>query len=256
MVELVDLHKRLGAQEVLRGVSLSVRRAECVVILGLSGTGKSVTLKHIVGLMRPDAGLVRIDGHDLGQRDAGRLRELRERIGYLFQNGALLGSLTVYENVALPMREHEELSEEQVGNRVREALRRVDLAGAEGKMPGHLSGGECKRVALARALIREPRILLYDEPTAGLDPRAADRIGALIKQMQVDLRVTSIVVTHDLALAFRVADRMAMLHEGRIVEEGRPIEFRHSSHPLVRGFLDAIPGAPEPPIVFESGEEP
>lgn len=239
MVELTDLHTALGGRPVLRGLSLSIREGECMVILGLSGTGKSVTLKHIIGLMKPDSGVVRIDGKDLTNGDPRRLEEVRERIGYLFQNGALLASMNVYENVALPLREHEELAEDEVRKRVREALETVGLHDVDDKMPAHLSGGMRKRVGLARALIRRPQILLYDEPTAGLDPPVAMKIGDLILEMRQKLRVTSIVVTHHLGMAFRVADRIAMLHEGRIVEQGTPGEFRNSGHELVRQFLEA-----------------
>lgn len=235
MVELIDLHTALGGQPVLQGLSLSIREGECVAILGLSGTGKSVTLKHIIGLMRPDRGVVRIDGKDL----TDGLEEARERIGYLFQNAALLASMNVYENVALPLREHEELAEDEVRRRVREALDRVGLEDVERKMPAHLSGGMRKRVGLARALIRKPQILLYDEPTAGLDPPVAVKIGDLIQEMRRQVRVTSIVVTHNLKIAFRVADRIAMLHEGRIVEQGTEAEFRNSTHEVVRQFLEA-----------------
>ena len=243
MVELADLHKKLGGKEVLRGVSLSIRQGESLAILGLSGTGKSVTLKHIIGLMKPDTGVVRIDGQDVTNGDPRRIEEVRERIGYLFQNSALLASLTVYENIALPLREHEELSEEDVRARVAHALKLVGLEDVDpDQMPAHLSGGMRKRVGLARALIRQPEILLYDEPTAGLDPPVAMKIGDLIREMQKKLGVTSIIVTHNLPFAFQVADRVAMLDEGRIVEQGTPGEFRISKHPLVRQFIESAPG--------------
>ena len=182
MVELMDLHTSLGGRPVLQGLSLSIREGECMAILGLSGTGKSVTLKHIIGLMRPDSGVVRINGKEITNGDARSVEEARERTGYLFQNAALLASMNVYENVALPLREHEELAEDEVRRRVRKALDDVGLDDVEEKMPAHLSGGMRKRVGLARALIRNPQILLYDEPTAGPDPPAARTDGAMAKE--------------------------------------------------------------------------
>ena len=236
-VELRGLRKAFGKLEVLRGIDLTFRPGETTVILGPSGTGKSVLLKLLVGLLRPDAGEVWFDGERIDRLGESRLAPVRRRIGYLFQQGALFDSLSVFENVAFPMREAGFRDDASVARDVRRALRLVGLEELVERMPGQLSGGQQKRVALARAIVLRPELVLYDEPTTGLDPIRADLINELILRLQKSLRVTGIVVTHDLASAFKVADRMIMLHEGRIVLDGTPQAFRESEHPIVGRFL-------------------
>jgi len=236
-VELVDLHKAFGSKPVLRGLTLQLLRGETLCVIGGSGTGKSVTLKHIVGLLRPDRGTVRIDGTDIFQSDNGRLGEIRKKIGFLFQGAALLNSLNVFENVALPLREHERPSEEEIRRQVTEKLALVDLTDAAEKMPDEISGGMKKRVGLARAIIRNPEIILYDEPTAGLDPIMASTINALVLDLQKKLKVSSLVVTHDMSSVFRIADRIAMLLEGRVHKIGTKEEFRTSEDTKVQKFI-------------------
>jgi len=236
-VELVDLHKAFGSKPVLRGLTLDLLRGETMCVIGGSGTGKSVTLKHIVGLLRPDRGTVRIDGTDIFQSDNGRLGEIRKKIGFLFQGAALLNSLNVFENVALPLREHERPPEEEIRRQVMEKLDLVDLAEAAEKMPDEISGGMKKRVGLARAIIRNPEIMLYDEPTAGLDPIMASTINALVLDLQKKLKVSSLVVTHDMSSVFRIADRIAMLLEGRVHKVGTKEEFRTSEDTKIQKFI-------------------
>jgi len=236
-VELVDLHKAFGSKPVLRGLTLDLLRGETMCVIGGSGTGKSVTLKHIVGLLRPDRGTVRIDGTDIFRSDNGRLGEIRKKIGFLFQGAALLNSLNVFENVALPLREHERPPEGEIRRQVMEKLALVDLADAAEKMPDEISGGMKKRVGLARAIIRNPEIMLYDEPTAGLDPIMASTINALVLDLQKKLKVSSLVVTHDMSSVFRIADRIAMLYEGRVHKIGTKEEFRTSDDTKVQKFI-------------------
>ena len=238
MIELDRVSKALSEKVVLDGLTLTVREGESLVILGGSGTGKSVTLKHMVGLMKPDAGRVRVGGEDITDYTERELEPVRRRYGYCFQGAALLNSLSVFENVALPLREHERLEEEELGTRVLEVLRLVGLEDAARKMPAVLSGGMRKRAGLARAIVRRPQIVLYDEPTAGLDPVISRTIDELILDLRDRLKVTSVVVTHDIASAFRVGTRLAMLHRGRIHLEGPPALFRTTHDPLVRQFVD------------------
>ncbi len=234
-----DLEKAFHHKRVLRGASLEVHVGETLVLLGGSGSGKSVLLKHLNGLLRPDRGEVEIEGTALSGLDEERLVPVRRRLGMLFQQGALFDSLTVGENVAYPLHEHRLLPPDEIPARVHEALGMVDLAGTEPLMPSELSGGMRKRAALARALALEPRALLYDEPTTGLDPVVAARINHLIRDLQQRLGLTSVVVTHDLASAFFVADRIAFLHEGRIRFCGTPDEARASTDPYLHEFLTA-----------------
>lgn len=236
-LELCGLRKSLGGRTILDGVSLEVRRGETLCIIGGSGAGKSVTLKHIVGLMAPDDGYVKVDGVDVTHARNGELEAARRKIGYCFQGSALLNSMTVFENVALPLREHERPPEAEIRRRVGETLDLVGMADAGAKFPSEISGGMKKRVGLARAIIRKPAILLYDEPTAGLDPVMASTINDLILDMQKKLGVTSILVTHDMSSAFRVANRIAMLLKGRILKVGTPEEFRKSDDPIVKQFI-------------------
>jgi len=221
-IELCDLTKNLGSRTVLDGVNLSVLKGETMSVIGGSGAGKSVTLKHIVGLMQPDRGSVKVHGVDITNTNHGSLEAARRKIGFCFQGSALLNSLSVFENVALPLREHETLSEDEIRRRVDEKLALVGLADAGQKLPSEVSGGMKKRVGLARAIIRNPEIILYDEPTAGLDPVMGTAINDLILDMQKKLGVTSVLVTHDMSSAFRVSNRIAMLVKGRIVKLGTP----------------------------------
>lgn len=236
-VELVELRKSLGGRPILNGVSLQVHRGETMCIIGGSGTGKSVTLKHVVGLLKPDAGAVLVDGVDITRPHNGELDAARRKIGFLFQGAALLNSLNVFENVALPLREHDRITEEELEKRVMEKLELVGLTDAVKKMPSVLSGGMKKRVGLARAIIRNPEIILYDEPTAGLDPVTCSSINLLILDMQEKLNVTSIVVTHDMSSVFRIADRIAMLYEGKILKVGTPDEFKQDDNPVTKAFI-------------------
>ena len=238
-IRCVALEKRFGAKQVLRGLSLDVFAGETLVVLGGSGSGKSVLLKHMNALLRPDAGEVEVDGAPLGGLDEEALVPVRRNVAMLFQQGALFDSLSVGENVAYPLREHRVLEPAAIPARVQEALAMVDLAGTEALMPAELSGGMRKRAALARAIVLEPRALLYDEPTTGLDPVVAAKINHLIRDVQKRLGITSVVVTHDLGSAFFVADRIAFLHEGRILFAGAPDEARRSTDPHLHEFLNA-----------------
>lgn len=237
MIEVVGLHKAFGHKQVLRGATLRIERGESVVVIGGSGVGKSVLIKHIIGLLRPDRGKVLVEGQEVAALPEGRLNELRKKFGMLFQGGALFDSMTVGENVGFPLREHTRMSRAEIAAKVGEKLEIVGLDGVEELMPSELSGGMKKRVALARAIAMEPEILLYDEPTTGLDPVMADVINDLIIDMKRRLHITSIAITHDMVSAYKIADRIAMLHDGVIIEEGSPEQIRSSSHPLVRQFV-------------------
>jgi phospholipid/cholesterol/gamma-HCH transport system ATP-binding protein len=244
-IEFRDVWKRLGRKQVLQGLDLGVRRGECLVIIGRSGTGKSVLLKHVVGLMAPDRGQVLVNGlevEDLGEKD---LLDLRRGMGMLFQGGALFDSMTVGENVGLPLREHTPMPEEQIEIVVSEKLALVGLEGTESTRPSLLSGGMKKRAALARSLVLNPKIMLYDEPTTGLDPITADVINQLIRRLQQRLGMTSIAVTHDMRSAYHIADRIAMLHEGRIHATGTPEEIQATTDPALRQFIE---GSSEGPL--------
>ena len=245
MIRIRGLKRRLGSRQVLDGVDLEVEKGETMLVMGRSGTGKSVLLKHIIGLMTPDEGSIQVDGVEivgLGERE---LNEVRKRFGLLFQGAALFDSLTVGENVGLPLREHLRLDDAEVRRRVSERLEWVGLNGVEDMKPASLSGGMKKRVGLARALAMDPDFVLYDEPTTGLDPIMADVIDRLIRDLQRRLGVTSVVVTHDMTSAYKVADRMALLHDGRVVFLGTPDEVRSTPDPLVRQFVE---GSSEGPI--------
>ena len=239
LIELRGLQKSFGAQRVLRGVNLEVRRGETLVILGASGGGKSVILKHCIGLLRPDAGEVRVDGNVISSAAVTDVGTIRKRMGMLFQGSALFDSMNAGENILFAVREHNpEMNATQLDALMREMLALVNLpASVADKMPAELSGGMKKRLGLARALALKPEILLYDEPTTGLDPVTAEVINDLILDMQRKLGVTSLVVTHDLASAFKVANRIAFLFEGRIVFTGTPEELHNSPDPHVREFL-------------------
>ncbi|HEV8607482.1 MAG TPA: ABC transporter ATP-binding protein [Tepidisphaeraceae bacterium] len=237
LVEFKNVRKRFVHLVVLDGVSFQVFPGESVVIIGASGSGKSVLLKHIVGLLRPDDGEVYFDGKRIDPIPESELMPIRRRCGFLFQMGALFDSLTVGENIAFPLQEHTKKSKEEIGEIVRQKLGMVGLSGIEKKMPGELSGGQKKRVALARAIALDPQLILYDEPTTGLDPIRADVINELIIKLQRELHTTSITVTHDMQSAFKIANRIVMLHEGKIIVDGTPDEIKNTTNPIVRRFV-------------------
>ncbi len=236
-VEFVDVSKAYGKKKVLRGASLKIFRGELMVILGASGTGKSVTIRHMLGLEAPDGGRVIIEDEDITDFPEEELYRVRKKFGMLFQRGALFDSMTVFENVAFPLREHTEMQDEEITRAVREKLELVNLPGAEELMPVDLSGGMRKRVGLARSIVLNPQVILYDEPTTGLDPITAHKINELIVDLQSKLNVTSVVVTHDIQSAFTVGDRIAFLNEGVFEWVGTMEEARDSDHPLLREFL-------------------
>ena len=240
MIELRNIRKRFGQQVVLDGVNFNVREGETVALLGPSGTGKSVLLKHIIGLIRPDSGTIIVDDRDVGRLKRKELAALRSGIGYVFQNGALFDSMDVFENVRLGITDQEKFRDlDYCRERVRETLRLVNLAPETmTKFPAELSGGMRKRVGIARAIAGSPKYLLYDEPTSGLDPVNADVIDGLVKRLDNELGVTSVMVTHDVRGAFRVADRLALLTGGQIVQQGTQEEFRASTNPKVQEFLE------------------
>jgi phospholipid/cholesterol/gamma-HCH transport system ATP-binding protein len=237
MVAVRSLAKRIGRQEILRGVDLEVWTGETLAIIGRSGGGKSVLLKHIVGLMEPDAGEIWIQGENIIGMNERQLGAIRTKVGILFQGGALFDSMTVGENIAFPLREAGERDPKVLRSRVREMLEVMEMEGEEDKMPVSLSGGMKKRVGLARSIVRRPSCVLYDEPTSGLDPVVADSINRLIRRLQQRFGMTSIVVTHDMKSAFDVADRIAYLHQGRIYFDGTTAELQRSTDPLIQDFL-------------------
>jgi phospholipid/cholesterol/gamma-HCH transport system ATP-binding protein len=237
MLELRDVSRAFGTQQVLRGVSLRVRRGKTRVILGLSGSGKSVLMKHMIGLLRPDSGQILLDGEDLAAMDAPQLLAARRKFGMVFQQAALFDSMSVAQNVAFPLLEHTKLGPEQIEARVRICLELVGLADRSHKFPAELSGGMRKRVGLARAIVLEPACVLYDEPTTGLDPITTDNVDHMIMQAQKDLKVTSVVISHDVGSALKVADDIAVIHEGRIVEDCAAADIRASQQPFVQQFL-------------------
>jgi phospholipid/cholesterol/gamma-HCH transport system ATP-binding protein len=240
VIEFQDLHKAFGTKQVLQGFSLKIRDAETVVIIGYSGTGKSVALKHIVGLLHPDAGDVIVDGQAVNTLDRTALTLLRQGIGYVFQFAALFDSMTVAENIELGLRRRR-LGEDEIEERVREALALVDLSGTGDRMPAELSGGMRKRVGIARAIALRPRYILYDEPTTGLDPVTSAVIDRLMVRTREHLGVTGVVVTHDMRSAYTVGDRIAMLYEGRMRQVGTPEEIQQTEDPVVRQFIEGRP---------------
>lgn len=237
MIEFQDLHKAFGEKRVLQGFSLQIRDGETMVIIGYSGSGKSVALKHIVGLLHPDAGEVIVDGQAISTLDRDDLTQVRQGIGYVFQFAALFDSLSVEDNVALGLRRRG-LETEEIEERVHEALALVDLSGTEERFPAELSGGMRKRVGIARAIALRPRYILYDEPTTGLDPVTAAVIDQLMVRTREHLGVTGIVVTHDMRSAYTVGDRIAMLYEGRVRQVGTVDEIQQTSDPLIRQFIE------------------
>lgn len=242
MISVRQLTKKLGAQEVLRGVDLDIETGQTCVVLGRSGSGKSVLLKHLIGLFQPTSGEVWVDGEEITKLPERKLGGIRKKVGMLFQSGALFDSMNVEQNLAFPLREAGLRDEAEIRARVAEALEMVDLAGEEKKMPEKLSGGMRKRVGLARTIVGRPACLLYDEPTTGLDPIATDSINHLIRRLQKRLAVTSVVVTHDMKTAFHTADRIAFLHEGRIHFHGSAAELRALTDPVITDFIEGRSG--------------
>ena len=242
-IALRGIHKSFGSHRVLDGIDLDVEHGKVLTILGGSGSGKSVMLRHMIGLMRPDSGFVWVEGRDVTRYSEQEFFEVRRRIGYVFQGAALFDSLSVYENVAYPLREHLALSEEKVAERVAESLESVGLPGTETKMPAELSGGMRKRVGVARAISLRPHAILYDEPTTGLDPANSRRIGELINQLQRELNMTSVVVTHEIELCLNVSDRIVLLSDGKLAVEAGVEEFKQSNAPEVREFLGLTQGS-------------
>ncbi|MBA2512710.1 MAG: ATP-binding cassette domain-containing protein [Solirubrobacterales bacterium] len=241
MIRLIDVHKAFGPKEVLTGFSLEVNEGETMVIVGYSGTGKSVAIKHIVGLLEPDSGTVWVDGLEVPTLARTDLYALRSSIGYVFQFAALFDSLTIGDNVAMGLRKEVSLSEKEIATRVSEALALVDLPDVESRFPAELSGGMRKRVGIARAIARRPKYILYDEPTTGLDPVTSAVIDQLMVRMREKLGVTSIVITHDMRSAYTVGSRIAMLYEGTVRQVGTVEEIQQTRDPIVKQFIEGKP---------------
>lgn len=240
MIEARDLKKSFGSHRVLDGVSFNIEKGESVVIIGVSGGGKSILLKHLIGLLEPDSGEVLIEGEPIAHKNERELLQVRRKFGMLFQSAALFDSMTVAENVSFVLRYQEKLTEPEIKQRVAEVLEMVDLSGTEEKKPAELSGGMRKRVGLARAIVYRPEIVLYDEPTTGLDPIMADSIDQLMLRVVEHLKVTSVVVTHDMRSARCVGQRILMLHEGKIYFSGTPDEIFASKDPIIHRFVNGI----------------
>ncbi len=244
MIEITGLHKTFNTHKVLDGLNLKIQTGSTCVIIGRSGCGKSVLLKHIVGILRPDQGSVFVEGKEVGKLNEMELNSLRLKIAMVFQGGALFDSMTVGENVGFGLIEHNHIGQKELLERAEESLSLVGLSGIANLMPAELSGGMKKRVALARAICIKPQIILYDEPTTGVDPITADSINELIKSLHDKLKVTSIVVTHDMKSAYKVADRIAMLYQGKIIAEGSSYDIQNSQHPVVHQFVNGLAVGP------------
>jgi len=244
-IRVVNLQKSFGENQVLRGVHLEIQQGESMVVIGGSGSGKTVLIKCIIGLIRPDGGEIYVDGLEITSLNERSLNEVRKKFGMLFQGGALFDSLKVWENVGFGLRQQTRLGEEEIRRIATEKLRLLGLKDVEDLMPAELSGGMKKRVSLARAIVLEPEILLYDEPTTGIDPVVADAINELIIQMREKLNVTSIAITHDMKSAYKIGDRIAMLYQGKIIEVGTPDDIKNSPNPIVQQFIQ---GKSEGPI--------
>jgi phospholipid/cholesterol/gamma-HCH transport system ATP-binding protein len=244
MIRIVNLHKSFGSQQVLKGVTLEIPDGSIYVVIGQSGTGKSCLLKHLIGLMHPDRGEIWIDGTEITSLRGRALNAVRNRFGMLFQSGALFDSLSVYDNVAFPLREKTRLKETDIRRKVHERLEQVGLPGIDQKFPAELSGGMRKRVALARALVSEPEILLFDEPTTGLDPVRVNAIHQLVLNLHKLLRFTAIIVSHEIPEIFSLATHVAMLHGGEIIAAGTPTDMQDSTDPIVRQFISGSAEGP------------
>ena len=251
MISLQHLYKGFGGKPVLKDMSIDIDRGESVVIVGGSGTGKSVTIKHIIGLLRPDRGHVIVEGEDISTMSPVELNRFRRHFGMAFQEGALFDSMSVFENIAFPLRRHTKMTEAEITARVEECLEQVHLHGVDRKRPSELSGGMRRRVGFARAISLKPQILLFDEPTTGLDPVISDVVADLIVEMDRTLNTTTVTITHDMKVAFKIADRVAMLFDGQIVEQGTPEVFQRSTNPIVRQFIE---GRAEGPLTEEVDE--
>jgi phospholipid/cholesterol/gamma-HCH transport system ATP-binding protein len=244
MIEIKNLKKNFNSRKVLDGANLTIPDGKTYVIIGRSGCGKSVLLKHIEGILKPDSGKVIVNGQDISKLNNKELSALRMKIGMVFQGGALFDSMTVGENVGFGLIEHTDMPAKEILERVEESLCMVGLCGIENILPSELSGGMKKRVAFARAICMKPEILLYDEPTTGVDPITADSINDRIKDLHDKLKVTSVVVTHDMKSAFKIADRIAMLYQGKIIAEGTPHEIQETKHPIVYQFIHGLAAGP------------
>jgi phospholipid/cholesterol/gamma-HCH transport system ATP-binding protein len=251
MIKLVDVYKSFGEKKVLQGFTLDVAEGETVVIIGYSGSGKSVAIKHIVGLLQPDAGTVFVDGQEVPRLSRRELYELRARIGYVFQFAALFDSLTVGENVAMGLRKRRGLSERELSERVARALELVDLPNVQNRYPAELSGGMRKRVGIARAIALRPKYILYDEPTTGLDPVTSAVIDELMLRMQRQLGVTAVVITHDMRSAYKVGTRIAMLYEGKVRQVGTVEQIKNTTDPVVRQFIEGRADLARPPEALD-----
>lgn len=238
MIKINNLKKSFDGHDVLKGISFEIGKGEVFALVGGSGGGKSVLLKHVAGLMRPDEGSVTVDSLEIGTAGRQALRTFRERLGFLFQGGALFDSLDVYENVAFPLKEKSKLGRDAIREKVMEELENVGLTGSEHRFPSQISGGMVKRAALARALVEEPEIMLFDEPTTGLDPVTGQSILTLIDSCHRRLSFTGIIVTHEIPKVFAIVDRVVMLHDGFLKAEGTPADFSESRDPVIRAFLD------------------
>jgi phospholipid/cholesterol/gamma-HCH transport system ATP-binding protein len=255
MIEVRQLKKSFGSQLILDGVDLQIETGESAVIIGRSGGGKSVLLKHLIGLLKPDAGEILVDGENITRMNERQLLRVRRKFGMVFQGAALFDSMTVAENIAFGLRRHEHLTEAEIARRVAAVLDTVNLPGTQKKKPAELSGGMRKRVGLARAIIYEPQIVLYDEPTTGLDPIASDSIDHLIMCVRDQFKVTSVVVTHDMRSARRVGNKVFLLHNKKIYAHGPPAEFFASSDPIVRQFVDGVADAKETELELDVAVE-
>ncbi len=251
IVELKDIHKSFGTRDILRGLNIQVRKGETMVFLGGSGTGKSVSIRHIVGLLEPDRGQILVRGEEMSYCDDKTRSRLRSYMGVLFQSGALINWLSVYENVALPLRELQLANEDEIHRRVVEKLRWLSLMPAKDLLPGNISGGMKKRAGLARALVTNPELLLYDEPTSGLDPVMSQVFNELVVRTKKDMGVTQIIVTHDMRSAYYIADRITFLYKGRVLYVGTPDEIRNSSNETIQQF---ITGSTSGPIDLDSDD--
>lgn len=245
MIVYREVHKSFGPNHVLRGLNLTVNEGETLFIIGSSGTGKSVTIKHLVGLLKPDAGEIWLDGEEITHYDEDQFMHVRKKCSMVFQSPALFDSLTIFENVAFPLRRHTKLSEDEIAERVQENLALVNMVGFESAMPHEVSGGMAKRVSLARSIALRPKYVLYDEPTTGADPITANTLNKLIRDLARKLKVTSIVVSHDMESVRQVADRVVMLYQGQVLFDGTPAEIEATDNPYVRQFVS---GSPEGPL--------
>ncbi|MBC8358116.1 MAG: ABC transporter ATP-binding protein [Candidatus Aminicenantes bacterium] len=237
MIRVIDLHIAFGQNKVLRGINLTLKKGETLVVIGQSGSGKSVLIRHLIGLIKPDKGEIYIDGVEITRLKDDELHKITRRFGLLFQGTALFDSMTVAQNVSFGLERYTDLSREEIQERVNENLALVGLRGIENLMPHELSGGMKKRVGLARAIAYRPDIILYDEPSTGIDPIRADAINDLIIRMKHELNVSTVIITHDMTSAYKVADKIAMLYAGRIIEEGVPADIKKSQNPVVQQFI-------------------